>query len=193
MKWVALVIVLIIGPYTFLRWHYRKPETAFEPYQDIKDRANTIRLLSAGFQRVALSTDRPADPSRETSNGAAITSAPGGLPTSLDGTLVEKPVLPSEILTVNAPRETNTLFAYGIEFTCGVTDNKHQLGEVYLYSREGQLYIVPEIEPLTGELLARNRNDAFRVTVPAGVLKPGSYEVMLIGERSSKAWTLLVK
>src|SRR5690606_12437110 len=115
-----------------------------------------------------LSTNRPADPSRETSEAAAAASAPGGLPSALGSTLVEKPALPTEILSVNAPRETNTLFSYTVEFTCGVTDTKQQLGDVYLYSREGQLYIVPEIEPLTGELLARNRNDLFRVTVPAG-------------------------
>jgi hypothetical protein len=192
MKWVALVIVLIIGPYTFVRWHYRKPQAAFEPYQDIKDQANTTRLLSAGFQRVTLSVDRPADPSPEIP-AAAITSATGGLPSALSSTLIDQPALPTEIRSVNAAGETNTLFSYVIEFTCGLTDNKQQLGDVYLYSREGKLYIVPAIEPLTGELLARNREGLFRVTVPAGILKPGSYDVMLIGERSSKAWTLLVK
>ena len=49
MKWILLIVLLVIGPYTFLRWHYRKPQPAFEPYHDIKDRANTMRLVSAGW------------------------------------------------------------------------------------------------------------------------------------------------
>jgi hypothetical protein len=192
MKWIALIIVLIIGPYTFLRWHYRKPQEAFEPYHDIKDRANTMRLVSAGFQRVTLATERPADGSKITST-APTESAAGGLPSALSTTLVDKPVLTAEVLSVSAPAETNTLFAYSFEFTCRLPDIRHQVDNVYLYSREGRIFIVPEIQQLAGELLERNRENRIRATVPAGVLKPGTYEVTLIGERSSRSWSLEVK
>src|SRR6188768_1013190 len=104
MKWIVLIILLIIGPYTFLRWHYRKPQEAFEPYHDIKDRANTMRLVSAGFQRVTLKAERPAEPARN-SAPAGIQSAAGGLPSALATTLVDQPVLVSEILSVSAPPE----------------------------------------------------------------------------------------
>jgi hypothetical protein len=192
MKWIALVILVIIGPYTFLRWHYRKPNAAFQPYQDIKNQANTQRLLSAGFQRVPLNAERPAEPLRN------ITSAPikpmiGGLPTSLSSTLVETPLLPTEILTVTAAAETSTMFAYPIEFTCGLPDNRQQLSAAYLYVRENEIILVPDFERLTGELLARNRESLIRVTIPGGTLRPGQYEVSLIGQRSSKTWSLVVK
>ena len=192
MKWIALIIVLIIGPYTFLRWHYRKPQEAFEPYHDIKDRANTMRLVSAGFQRVTLKSERPAEPARN-SAGAAIQLASGGLPSALATTLVDQPVLVTEILSVSTPAETNTLFAYSFEFTCGLPDNQHQADNVYLYVREGQIYIVPEIQSLKGELLERHRENLIRVTIPAGTLKPGIHEVTVIAERSSKSWSLEVK
>lgn len=192
MKWIALVILLIIGPYTFLRWHYRKPNPAFQPYHDIKDQANTLRLLSAGFQRVNLNVERPADPLRTTA-AATTTAAAGGLPASLSGTLVEQPILPTDILSVTAAPETNTMFAYPFEFTCAFADNKQQLSGAYLYIRDGQAIVVPNFERLTGELLSRSRETSVRVIVPAGTLKPGRYDISLIGQHSSRAWSVVVK
>jgi hypothetical protein len=192
MKWIALAIFLVIGPYTFLRWHYRKPQPAFEPYHDLRDRANTSRLLSAGFQRVTIVPERPADPMRN-SAAVATSPAPAGLPSDLTSTLVEPPTLLSDIFSVTAPGEANTLFAYALEFTCGVPENQQQLGNVYLYLREDKIYIVPEMERLSGALLSRNRENLIRVIVPAGVLKPGKYDVTLIAARSSQSWSLEVK
>ena len=85
------------------------------------------------------------------------------------------------------------MFAYPLEFTCSLPDNKRQLSNAHLYLREGQIYIVPDFERLTGELLSRNRETVVRVTVPAGALKPGHYDVTLIGEHTSKAWSVVVK
>ena len=192
MKWIALIIVLIIGPYTFLRWHYRKPQDAFEPYHDMKDRANTMRLLSAGFQRVTLAAERPAEPMK-LSAAAVIQPAIGGLPSELSTTLVETPMLVKEIVSVTAPRETNTLFAYSFDFTCGLPDNGHEVTNVYLYSREGQIFIVPELQRLAGDLLERTRENRIRITLPPGTLKPGLQEVALVGERTSKRWSIEVK
>jgi len=192
LKWVALAVLLILGPYTFLRWHYRKPNPAFQPYHDIKDQANTLRLLSAGFQRISLTAERPADPLR-IGNAAATKAAPGGLPASLAGTLVDVPLLPTQISSVTAAPETSTMFAYPLEFTCAFADNKQQLNGAYLYVREGEMIVVPNFEHLTGDLLARNRESFVRLTVPAGALKPGKYELTLVGERGSRAWSLMVK
>lgn len=192
LKWVALVVLLIIGPYTFLRWHYRKPNPAFQPYHDIKDQANTLRLLSAGFQRISLTAERPADPLRLT-NVAVTKTAPGGLPATLGGTLVDVPLLPTQISSVTAAPSTSTMFAYPFEFTCAFADNKQQLSGAYLYVRDGEIFVVPNFERLTGDLLARNRESSVRLTVPAGALKPGQYELTLVGERGSQAWSLVVK
>ena len=104
MKWVVVAIIAVIVPYTFLTLYYRKPGKAFEPYHDMQDRANTLRLLSAGFQRVSLAAARPADPI----HGATVptTSAPGGVPDALRATLVITPLLPAEILSVSAAPST---------------------------------------------------------------------------------------
>ena len=192
MKWIVLIILLIIGPYTFLRWHYRKPQNAFEPYHDIKDRANTIRLLSAGFQRITLTADRPAEPLRNVP-AIATNSIAGGLPSSLASTLVDKPLLATKILSITTPGESNTLLAYTIEFTCAVSDNRQELSNVHLYLRDGEIFLVPQFDRLNGELLSRNRENLVRVTIPAGTLKPGAYDVALIGEQSSRSWSLVVK
>lgn len=189
MKWILIAILVVIVPYTFLRWHYRKPGHAFEPYHDMKERANTLRLLNAGFQRISLDADRPADPSRGLSPAPAF-PAPGGLPAALDTTLVDKPLLPADILAVSAAAHANAMLAYPIELTCTLPDNKQQLGGAQLYLRGEEICIVPVFEKLTGGLLARTRENVIRLTIPAGALKPGRYHVTLVGSRTSKAWTL---
>ena len=80
MKWVVLAIILSIGVYTFLTLKYRRPDRAFRPYQDLRDRANVHRLLDAGFQRIALEADLPAD--ALTFESSVRSSAAAGKPSS---------------------------------------------------------------------------------------------------------------
>src|SRR5688572_3099360 len=88
MKWIVIIIVLIIGPYTYLTLRYRKPGPAFQPYDDLKKRANVSRLLEAGYRRISITAQRPADGARAR-GGAEVTTAAGGLPPELRSTLVE--------------------------------------------------------------------------------------------------------
>jgi hypothetical protein len=97
MKWIVLTIVLVVVPYTSLTLRYRKPGPAFRPYQDMEDRANVMRLLAAGYQRITLSARRPADPLPPAA-AAVVTPAAGGLPAGLRSTLVQQPLLPAEIV-----------------------------------------------------------------------------------------------
>jgi hypothetical protein len=191
LKWIALVILLVLVPYTILTLRYRKPGKAFEPYQDMRTRANVIRLLSAGYQRVALDAEVPADPVRIGAT-ATVSPAAGGLPQALRDTLVERPLLPAEIGSVTASASSNSLFAYPIAFTCVMPDNKHQLGGAELYLRGDEIVVTPDFESLTGGLLARSREKPVLLTIPSGTLKPGKFRVTLVGERVSKTWTLQV-
>jgi hypothetical protein len=192
MKWVALTTLVVLVLYTFLTLHYRKTGKSFEPHHDIKDRANTLRLLSAGFQRVTLDAQRPAEtlqlPSR-----AEISSAIGGLPSSLGNNLVDQPLLPSDIVSVTAAPQANALMSYPVEFTCALPDHKRQLGGAQLYVRDDEMVVIPSFEHLSGELLSRTRENLIRVTIPAGVLKPGHYQVTLVGAKASKTWSLEVR
>src|SRR6185295_5021278 len=101
MKWIVIAIIVVIVPYTYLTLHFRRPEKAFQPYADLKDRVNTRRLLSSGFQRITLNAQRPADPGRAFLS-ASVNATPGGLPEVLRSSLVDQPLLPSEILSVSA-------------------------------------------------------------------------------------------
>lgn len=191
MKWIVLVIVLSLGTYTYLTLHYRKQNPSFQPYQDMKDRANTLRLLNAGYQRITLTAQRPADP-KPIADGAAITRAPGGLPENLRVTLVEQPRLPTSYPKLTAAATANTLLPYPIQFTCSVGDNHQQLAGAQLYLKDDHIVIVPEFERLGGELLARSRDSIVLLTVPGGTLKPGHYQVALVGTQTSPTWTLQV-
>jgi hypothetical protein len=191
MKWILLAILLFIVPYTFITLHYRKPGPAYRPYQDMKDRANVARLLSAGYQRITLTAQRPADPAHPGA-AALVTAAPGGVPAGLRSTLIEQPLLPAEILSVAAAPGVNATAPYPIQFTCTLPDNKEQLGGAQLYVRGEELFLLPDFERLTGGLLTRSRENVILLTVPAGALKPGHYQATLVGQHSSKMWTLQV-
>ncbi len=190
MKWIVIVIVAVIVPYTYLTLRYRKPGPAFAPYHDMQDRANTMRLLSAGFQRITLGAARPADPV----HGAAadVQPAPGGVPAALRSTIVVQPLLPAEILTVSAAPTASAVSPYAIPFTCSLPDNKQQLGGAELYVKGDEIWITPNYEKLTGGLIARSRENTILLTVPAAALKPGRYHVTLVGQNASRAWTLQV-
>jgi hypothetical protein len=191
MKWIVLAIIIVIVPYTFITLRYRKPGPAFQPYEDMKNRANTARLLSAGFQRVAVTATRPATPAH-TVFSATVTTAPGGLPSALGSTLVETPQLPAEIGSVTAPPTVDAGKPYPIQFTCTLPDNQQQLAGAALYLRHSELFITPEFEKLAGGLLSRTRENVVHITVPAGLLRSGNYRITLLGAQSSRAWTLLV-
>ncbi len=190
MKWIVIVIVAVIVPYTYLTLHFRKPGKAFEPYHDMEDRANTMRLLSAGFQRITVAAARPADPLRIAA--ASTLPSPGGVPAALRSTLVQQPLLPSEILSVSAAPSSSAGTPYPIQFTCTLPDNKQQLGGAELYVRGDEIWITPNFEKLTGGLLSRSRENLVLLTVPPGALKPGRYQMTLLGQSSSRAWTLQV-
>ena len=191
MKWIILAILLCVVPYTFLTLRYRKPGKAFEPYVDLKQRANVIRLLSNGYQRIPLTAQRPVDSAHL--SAIATTTAAGGLPAELRSTLVDVPQLPAEIGPVAATRGANSVQPYAIEFTCTLPDNKQLLGGAELYVKGDQIVITPTFERITGALLTRTREPIVLLTIPAGTLKPGHYRVTLTGERASRTWSLDVR
>jgi hypothetical protein len=192
MKWIAVAILLCIVPYTIVTLQYRKPGKAFEPFEDLKKRANVSRLVSAGYQRIPLAASRPADGPR-THGGAAVTTTEGGIPETLRKTLVDVPLLPTEIIGVTAGPTANMLLPYSIEFTCTLPSDKQQLGGADLYVRENELVLAPTFEKITGDLSARTEKSLVLLTIPAGALKPGNYTVTLLGERASRTWPLEVK
>ena len=191
MKWIVLAIVVFIVPYTYLTLHYRKPGKAFEPYQDMKDRANVIRLLSAGFQRIPADMERPAD-GRRVAMSAASEPVAGGLPPELKSTLVEFPLLPSKIDSVHASGIVSANDVYTIDFTCTLADEKRSPSNAELYLHSDQIVILPDFERVADGLTARTFDSHIRITVPAGSFKPGGYHVTLIGDTASRAWALQV-
>lgn len=190
MKWIAIAVLLVIVPYTFVRLHYAKPNKAFEPYEDMQSRANTLRLLQAGYQRITLNAQRPADGLRH--DTVTTTAAAGGIPKGLDVTVVQPPLLPADILSVAAPASIAATEEYPIQFECTIPDNKQQLGGAEMYLRSTEIVITPDFERLVNGLQTRGRDNVILLTIPASTLKPGNYRLTLVGEHSSRAWTLQV-
>jgi hypothetical protein len=196
MKWVVVAIIACLVPYTWLTLHYRKVEPSFQPYEDTKQRANVLRLLDSGYQRISVDATRPAEPQeliRAMHGLAAISNAPSGVTEGLDVALVESPLLPVSYGTVSASAETAGLLPYPIVFTCKLTDQKHQLGGAQIYLRGESIVVVPQFEPLDGDLTARSKESPVAVTIPGGALKTGAYTVRLAGREQSKQWTLTVR
>lgn len=193
MKWVILAIIACVIPYTWITLKYRKPGPAYQPYEDSKQRANVIRLLDAGYQRITVHAERPADPEqlvRRMHTLAEVTAAPGGLTQELEDTLVEVPRLPLSFGDVSAPGRTAGLMPYPVVFTCKLGDRKHQLAGAHVFLREKTLVIVPQFEAISGELSARSMESPVAITIPGGTLKEGRHTVLLAGSEESRQWTV---
>jgi len=196
MKWVILVIIACLIPYTWITVKYRKAEPAHQPYEDSKQRANVMRLLEAGYKRINVTAERPADPQKLASivnAPAVISEAPGGLPEGLASTLVETPEMPLSYSSVSAPSENAALLPYPILFTCTLGDQKHQLGGAQVFFHGESVVIVPHFEPLEGELTARSKETPVMITLPGGAFKTGRYTVLLAGSSQSRQWTFDVR
>lgn len=196
MKWVVLAIFACLIPYTWITVKYRKDAPAYQPYEDSKQRANVLRLLEAGYQRINATAERPADPQKIAlviNAPATMTAAPAGVTEGLASTLVETPQLPLSFKTVSASRENSALLPYPILFTCTLGDQKHQLGGAQVFVRSQSVVIVPQFESLDGELTARSKESPVVITLPGGALKPGSYTLHLAGSQQSQQWTLNVR
>jgi hypothetical protein len=191
MKWIVVAILVFIPIYTYLTLHFRRPGPAFNPYQDMRDRADVIRLLKAGYQRVAVDASRPVDQAQAA--GAPSLPAPGGLPEDLRKTLIESPLLPLEVNSVSAPPMAVSGIDYQIVLGYTIPDNKRQLSGAHLYEKPGEIVIVADFERLAGGLLARTREGSALLDIPPGTLRPGTYRVTLVGERASRSWTLHVR
>ena len=192
MKWIVVAIVLLVVPYTIVTLRYRKPGPAFQPYEDLKNRTNVSRLLAAGYQRIPIVAQRPADPGRAAS-GATILPAPAGVPADLRATLVEPLALPSEITQVTAAPLASVAQPYAIQLACALPDDQKQLGGADLYLRGDNVVIAPTFDPINSGLTTRSRSAAVLLTIPAGALKPGRYTVTVIAHRNARAWPLDVK
>jgi hypothetical protein len=196
MKWVFLVILACIIPYTVITIKYRKETPAFEPYADSKERANAMRLLDAGYQRIKVSAVRPADPQllfSTLTRPAIVTDVAAGLTEGLAATLVEIPQLPLSFGAVTASSETTSLQPYVIVFTYKLADQKHQLGGAEVFLRGGSVEIVAQHERLSGELTARSKESTVVITLPGGALKNGRYTFHLAGSQHSRQWQVEVR
>ena len=192
MKWIVVAILLMIVPYTIVTLLYRKPGKPFEPYADMKTRANTLRLLNAGYRRVELTAELPADPLQHPVS-APIAPAAGGLPAELNASVIERPALPAEITRVSAPPSAHATEPYAFRFACAVADEHRQIAAAELYLKGNEIVVTPRYAPLGGELLARSRDNIIQLTVPAGVLTPGHYRATIVGEKASRAWSFEVR
>jgi hypothetical protein len=191
MKWIVVSILVFIPIYTYLTLHYRRPGPAFNPYRDMRDRADVIRLLKAGYQRIAVDAARPAED--VAAEGGASSPAPGGLPDDLKKTLIETPLMAQEINSVSAAPTAVSGIDYSIGLTYTIPDNKRQLSGAHLYEKPGEIVIVADFERLSGGLLSRTRDGSVILDIPPGSLRPGTYHVTLVGERASRSWTLRVR
>jgi hypothetical protein len=192
MKWIVVAILAFIVAYTYLTLHFRRPGQAYEPFAEGQSRATVERLLAAGYRRVTLTAVRPTDP-LHVSAPARISTRLGGLPASLANAIVAPPLLPASVAHVTAAREAGAAEAYSVDFTAALPSEQEELLDAQVYVREGELVFVPNFERVPGGLLVRSPETAVRLTVPAGVLQPGHYHVLLVAMRESRTWELIVK
>ena len=195
MKWVVLSILGFVVAYTLVNLRYRKPGRAFEPHEDLKNRATTARLLAAGWQRIPVTARRPADitavPAAGT--GAIVARGGAGLPAELAAAFVEAPRLTAGFGRVAAPREIARGADYSATFQCGFADLKAQLGDISLYRKGSVVVLIPSIEPVPGQLLSRAQDGFYCLSFPTQSLPPGRYTALLVARGPAAKWEFFVK
>jgi len=197
MKWVALATLLGLAGYTYVTLHFRKDTRSSEPYADAKERFTVHRLREAGYSRVMVHAERPADPAHTLAGLlrplAEIHDAPAGLPAGLAETFPEPPKLPSSFHDVAAPAAHTAMLPYFVQYTCQLPDNREVLGETRVYVKEHDIAIVTDFDEIDGELLARTADATVLLQLPAGIFHSGeNFDVLLIGKTGSKRWSLQV-
>ena len=188
MRWIVIAIMVFVGLYTYLNLHFRKPGPAYLPYEDAQQRAGLAR---AGYHRISLKVDRPADPKPLVAL-ASTAAAPGGLPADLRATLTDPLLLPAEIGKVEAAAAASAAVPYRIAFSWVETDNREDLAGAHVYIKGADVFVVPDCEHLAEGLTARARAGVAVVTLPSDSLVAGTYRVTLAAERTARSWTLQV-
>ena len=192
MKWIVVAIIACIVPYTWITLAYRKEGPAYEPYQDSKDRAQVMRLLDAGFQRVSLSLERLVEPPPPASPPASSAALPGRVPPPPSDILLDQPALPASFLHVDAAASALEGAPYSIVFTCVQPAQNEQPVSSKLYLREQEAVFIVGSDALPGTLEARDLDSLVRLVVPANTFQPGTYQATLLGTRESRRWTFVV-
>lgn len=187
-RWILLLIVLFIVPYTYLNLRYRKPGPSYRPYQDSRERESVAR---AGYARITIGAERLAD-AGPGEGGAASAAVRGGLPEELRRSLIEPPLLPAEFGPVTAPASGDSSRPYPIQFECTVADDRLQLAGAVIYVRGADVVVVADFERLTGGLAARSRHSLVRLTIPPGALAKGRHLFTLVGTSASRSWSAQV-
>lgn len=190
MKWVVVAIIACIIPYTWITLAYRKEVPAYEPYQDNKDRAQVLRLLDNGFHRFAVSLELLTDPAAPPDTVASVERIDGGLPPLLREVLIDSPPLPDRLPLVVAPAEGLAAAPYAFTFACTQPAADERPATVTLYQQGDQLTFVVAYEDLPGDLQTRRLDATGRITVPARLVEPGTYQATLLGTRESRRWTI---
>jgi len=209
MKWIVLALLPCLAAYTFVTLQYRKPGHAFEPYSDLKTRAQIHQLLEAGFQRIPLeirdaAESRPlnkepdfADYAENPANArtlyALITqTAAGGLPEDLAAALIEPPHLIRETSTSLGPADLHEGGDLVLKVRFYATSEPVA---AQLYVRENQTFVVVELAaPDAPEDDYEAQRAEYRkwLIAPAGLLKPGRYSGLLVGAEQSMRWDVRV-
>ncbi|MBA3850252.1 MAG: hypothetical protein C0502_09715 [Opitutus sp.] len=193
MKWVVAAIVVFVAGYTLVNVHFRKPGRAFRPYEDMNRRATTVRLLSAGWQKLPADLTRPLEKPGFGAT-APVARAGNGLGPELAAAFAEKPALPSSIDRVTAPESVARGENYSVHFTATLTDQRLQLGHIEALRRNNEIVLVPVLERLPGSnLLSRWKDADYCALVPTDRLEPGPYTVRLAASGPAMQWTLLVR
>ena len=190
MKWIVIGIIACLVPYTWLTLAYRKEGPAHQPYQDNKDRAQVLRLLGSGFNRIDLSIAILVDPPVPPPETARTEKLAGGLPPLLRDLLIDPPPMPSSLPIVSAPPSGLIGAPYTFSFACAQPDRDERPTTATLYRRDTELVVIVGYDTNPGELQSR-RLDAFAdVGIPAHTLEPGSYQITLLGSLESRRWRI---
>ncbi|MDP1580298.1 MAG: hypothetical protein Q8M02_08470 [Candidatus Didemnitutus sp.] len=193
MKWIVIAIVVFVVGYTLVNIYYRKPGRAFRPYEDMNNRATTVRLLSGGWQKLPVDVIRPTE-KPGLGLTASVTRGANGLGAELEAAFAENPVLLRSIDRVIAPDRVERGADYLIHFSATLSDQHLQLGRIEALLRGQEIVLVPFLEKLPGHnLLSRWPDAEYLAELETMRLAPGRYTVRFAAAGPSAQWSFEVR
>jgi hypothetical protein len=193
MKWIVIAILACIIPYTWVTLKFRKEGPAHQPFQDAKERAEAYRLEEAGFTHVRVPLERPVDLIAPPRPHAVTTNAPAGLPARLREALIDQPLLPVAVTSVQASTEASAAEPYRVILRLSQRSHHEESATAGIYVNDDQILLVPHFDSLAGPLLAHDIETVAVLTVPAGTFEPGTYQAILVGAEISQTWTVTIR
>lgn len=190
MSTVAIVVVICLAGYTYVRLKFSKEGHGHEPFAQAYERRESAKLKAAGWERLDAHWERDVPVPAGSTPGLESADARSALWTALFEASTERFHLPIDYERVVAPATLATPEPLQIHLEAAIDQAPVQIHSFDVYHKGGDLVFVPRWQQIPRDQVPADFKTRGRITLPAGKLPPGHYRVRLQANRQASEWKL---